>query len=393
MWRAPHGRRPDARVSFMLHLLTPPPQDHDPTQEYPQTHWYAFVDLLHQANSAGSSWMFDNIRALNAGQFPYFMRPREQFDALLYERDDLDEVPPLLLAAALDRSSRSIRDCDNFPRAAAAYLVSRLELAPPQQTGPMPMKQSSGMSRRSARRCCVAVLALCVAALSTGCASFTNVRSAQVKDGVAFSTQLSKSAELGDEAGYMWASGQLDSCNPCSRRVYSIDTSLRRGFADPNSTRAYELGIGTTGVMQLYGEAFAGWNQHGRVPFGVGARATALTASANHAGRDYRVDGRLDLRLNSEVRVLFGYGLFYHRTSQGSWLLAQTPGTGLEASYGPVTLSSSIGWLHGHGRRADAVAAELGLQDVSVAAVPIVVVGVTLHGRNAVRPIQPAGRQ
>ena len=45
---------------------------------------HAFVDMLHQANSQGTTWMFDQIRALNAGMFPYFMRLREHFDALFY---------------------------------------------------------------------------------------------------------------------------------------------------------------------------------------------------------------------------------------------------------------------------------------------------------------------
>ncbi len=225
---------------------------------------------------------------------------------------------------------------------------------------------------------------LAAIAFSTGCASFTNVRSAQVKNGFAVSGQWTHTADMGDDASYMWTGGQLDDCAPCSRSVSTLDVSVRKGIRDANSPRAYEFGLGVTGISHLYGEGFVGWNQDGRIPFGVGGRATIARAE----GRDFRIDGRSDIRVIDAVRVLLSTGVYYHRGKpDGTWLLAHTPGVGLEASAGPFSVSSSVGWLIGRGRRTDPTAVRLGLQEVSVR-VPVVSVGLAIHGTGAVRPMQ-----
>jgi hypothetical protein len=222
---------------------------------------------------------------------------------------------------------------------------------------------------------------------TSGCASFTNVRSAQVKEGFAVSAHWSHSGDMGDDASYMWTGGQLDDCAPCSHSVSSLDVSFRKGIREAESARAYEFALGAAGISHIYAEAFVGWNQDSRLPFGIGARATLISGDAQDAGRDYRADGRLDLRLTDNVRVMLGSGVYYHRTSRGSWLLAYTPGAGLEASIGPISLSSSVGLLTGYGRRTDDAAADLGLQNVNVN-VPVFAVGLALHGMGAVRPMR-----
>lgn len=45
---------------------------------------YAFVDLLGQARTAGSAWMFQPVTAKEWGQFAYKMVPRDQYDGILF---------------------------------------------------------------------------------------------------------------------------------------------------------------------------------------------------------------------------------------------------------------------------------------------------------------------
>jgi hypothetical protein len=105
-----------------------------------------------------------------------------------------------------------------------------------------------------------------------GCATFSNVRSAQVNTGPSLSAQWMTTGDMGDGASYLWTGGdEAQPCQPCSHGVTTVDLSLRYGFRARGSSRAYELGVGVD-FAQLYAEGFAGWNQDAAVTYGVGAR-------------------------------------------------------------------------------------------------------------------------
>jgi erythromycin esterase-like protein len=51
---------------------------------------YCFVDLLHQQQEAGNSWMFNSFLAKTGGQTDVNMIPRDEYDAILF----IDTVKP-----------------------------------------------------------------------------------------------------------------------------------------------------------------------------------------------------------------------------------------------------------------------------------------------------------
>lgn len=217
----------------------------------------------------------------------------------------------------------------------------------------------------------------------SGCASFSNVRSAQIHQGTSLSVRWTRTADLGEDATYLWTGGQLDECAPCSHGTGTLDVSARTGFLSGNGSRAYEFSVGMAGMSEaLYAEGFVGWNQKERVPFGIGARGTVFSGDRRDAGRAYRLDGRLDWRLNRSLRLLGNPGVFYHTNGQGtgSWFLAFVPGAGIELSSPYVSFTPAVAWVFGTGRRGDSTARELGLEAVDLS-VPTISVAVTVHPR------------
>lgn len=236
------------------------------------------------------------------------------------------------------------------------------------------------MSRRRAvgmRR--VALLA----PLLAGCATFSNVRSAEVTEGLSGSAHLTVLQDPGPSAGYLWAAGDLGDCRPCSDDVATLDLSLRYGYRPPDAGYALEAGVGTVGFAQSYLEAFIGFGQGGPVPFGIGARVPIEAEDRELAGKDYRVDARVDVRLGRRVRLVANPGWMYHvagTPDRPSWLSAFVPAAGVELSWAYLSITPAVGWIVGRGRRGDRIAAELELQDVRISA-PTFAVAFTVHGR------------
>lgn len=228
------------------------------------------------------------------------------------------------------------------------------------------------------------LLALVPVTLSA-CASFSNVRAAQVKQGTSFSAYYTATADLGESATYLWETGQLDQCDPCSHALSTLDLSVRKGIRSSSPTRAYELGAGITGLSQVYAEGFIGWQQQSSTPMGVGARVAVLSVDSDDAGLDYRLDGRFDVRLTDWLRILVNPALYYHRTTRDdpSWVFAAVPGIGLEMTHKQVSVGPSFAWVYGSGRRRDPTAMQLGLQDVKIS-VPVLSLNFTIHRINAV---------
>ena len=53
-------------------------------------HPFSFVDMLHQEETAGNSWMFRAIEVLSWGRYPSILVPRDQYDGILF----IEEVNP-----------------------------------------------------------------------------------------------------------------------------------------------------------------------------------------------------------------------------------------------------------------------------------------------------------
>jgi erythromycin esterase len=45
---------------------------------------YAFYDVAHEPQTAGSQWLWDSIRALDWGTTPYTMVIRDQYDGIVF---------------------------------------------------------------------------------------------------------------------------------------------------------------------------------------------------------------------------------------------------------------------------------------------------------------------
>jgi hypothetical protein len=174
--------------------------------------------------------------------------------------------------------------------------------------------------------------------LTTGCATFTAVRSAEVSRGPAVTIQGSASTTVGDEAGWFYG---YDCASSCDRPVAGVDLGFAQGIGGDVARTA--IGFGVSGVFP-YVEVYRQLGFSGRAPFGIGGRlGIPFTSWAEH-----RLYGRVDLVTSGAgSRFMWNPGLVVtagqspNGENTGT-LLGVANGFGLEVGQGRVVFAPSL---------------------------------------------------
>jgi hypothetical protein len=189
-------------------------------------------------------------------------------------------------------------------------------------------------------------LLLAVAALidGTGCATFANVRSADVDRGSSVQLEASASGHPGAVAGWFWS---LDCSNLCPTAAPpGLDLNYTYGWRAGDSGPPVSLGAGVAS-LDPYAEGFVQLSESKRRPFGIGARVGG--------GRGYaqqHLYGRMDFPLSPEVRVLWNPGFFHltEATRDGfstAAFDAMTQGVALQFGDGGYVVTPSVAAVWG----------------------------------------------
>lgn len=163
------------------------------------------------------------------------------------------------------------------------------------------------------KRCLTRSLLPLVVAVLSGCASFAQVRSADVQPGTTIDLGMSVATPPGEAAAWFW---NLDCGAVCDGMLFFPNFGVRLGLQPEGGTRPYELGFGVSGIMP-YVDAYVQLADGPR-PFGLGARVATMGAVS-----DLTLTGRYDLALRTGTRVLFNSSAY---VLHGDSPNGQTPG-------------------------------------------------------------------
>jgi len=177
-----------------------------------------------------------------------------------------------------------------------------------------------------------------------GCTSFANVRSAEVRPGPSQTLQVSFTTPPGEAASWFWS----DDCGTqCNRGITAWDLTVAVGRR-PTLGPPFTLGVGVTGILYPYAEAYVQLRQHPRNPFGIGGRlGLGVDGWSQH-----QLYARFDAPLGPGARLLFNPGVFYQ---VGNSPNGQNPGSflglvgafGVEMGSGPVALTPGLAFVRG----------------------------------------------
>jgi hypothetical protein len=137
----------------------------------------------------------------------------------------------------------------------------------------------------------------------SGCATFANVRSADVDRGSSVQLEASASGHPGAVAGWFWS---LDCSNLCPTSAPpGLDLNYTYGWRAGDSGPPVSLGAGLSSLVP-YAEGYVQLGQSRQRPFGIGARVGGA-----HGYAQQHLYGRMDFPLSPEVRVLWNPGFFH----------------------------------------------------------------------------------
>lgn len=177
-----------------------------------------------------------------------------------------------------------------------------------------------------------------------GCTSFGAVRPAEVTSGPSVTGRMSLAAPPGDDAAWFWS---FDCAQNCNRPILGYELDYTHGFVPETDGRAYELGVGISG-MHPFVHGYVQLRE-GERPYGVGARVGVPFAGWHQ----HQVYGRYDLMLTGQNRLILNPALFLHTGNSpngenSGTFLAFVPTVGLEIPRGYVSLlptaSLVTGW-------------------------------------------------
>jgi hypothetical protein len=188
-------------------------------------------------------------------------------------------------------------------------------------------------------RCTVAAWLI----LNGGCATFANVRSADVSQGSSFTTQISAAGHPGPVAGWFFA---FDCENLCpNESPTGMDVNYTYGARSDGGT-PYSVGVGIASIVP-YVEGYIQLSDSKTRPFGVGARLGAI-------GQNFvqgQVFGRYDIPLNANIRFMWNPGVYVLNASSGDGIghgsfIGITQGVGLQLGAGSFvfTPSAAVVW-------------------------------------------------
>jgi hypothetical protein len=186
------------------------------------------------------------------------------------------------------------------------------------------------------------------AVLAASCATFSNVRSAQVRTGATATVQASFAGAPGNAAGWFWNG---DCVQRCSQPIAGADFVFAYG-SRPAEGSPHTLGFGISGLWPY----FEGYWQLGKSethPFGVGARLGLPLGGWS----EHQIYGRTDLVIDKNTRLLWNPGVFLHTGQSGGidptsgTFVGLVQGIGLERDIGRITLVPSAALVIGHAQR------------------------------------------